>query len=180
MWRVRLAWWELDVSALDNGMGESQTSDRPNGHRSHGGREIPRRYAMVLDAVAQAACALRLAAIGKRTGLSQPATHWLVRALGQAGFLAQEARCKFNKRGPRLLRRLFARTSNRVVSASVRVPDLRADPDNAMTDPGEAAGIASRRQGSETRSPRQPLRKTRPIQIVARIRPSSLKQDQLA
>jgi hypothetical protein len=99
------------LSALDGGMEDDQANDRLSRRRPHGGDAILSRYVLVLDAIAQAACELRLRTIGERTGLPQPTVYRLVQALLHVGFLVQGERGKHYALGPRLLRMLSARPS---------------------------------------------------------------------
>jgi DNA-binding IclR family transcriptional regulator len=87
-------------------MSEVQAAAAFKIRNAHGGRAILSRYALVLDAVAQASRALPLAEIGERTGLPQATVYRLVHALLHVGFLAQGERRKHYVVGPRLLRML--------------------------------------------------------------------------
>jgi DNA-binding IclR family transcriptional regulator len=87
-------------------MSEVQATAAFKIRNAHGGRAILSRYALVLDAVAQASRALPLAEIGERTGLPQATVYRLVHALLHVGFLAQGERRKHYVVGPRLLRML--------------------------------------------------------------------------
>jgi DNA-binding IclR family transcriptional regulator len=89
-------------------MSEVQATAPLKIRNAHGGRAILSRYALVLDAVAQASRALPLAEIGERTGLPQATVYRLVHALLHVGFLAQAERRKHYAVGPRLLRMLCA------------------------------------------------------------------------
>lgn len=89
-------------------MSEVQATAAFRTRNTHGGRAILSRYALVLDAVAQASRALPLAEIGVRTGLPQATVYRLVHALLHVGFLAQAERRKHYVVGPRLLHMLCA------------------------------------------------------------------------
>jgi DNA-binding IclR family transcriptional regulator len=99
---------EIIFRNMKKPMSEVQPTAALKIRNAHGGRAILSRYALVLDAVAQASRALPLAEIGERTGLPQATVYRLVHALLHVGFLAQAERRKHYAIGPRLLRMLCA------------------------------------------------------------------------
>jgi DNA-binding IclR family transcriptional regulator len=96
-------------------MPEIQATEALKTRNAHGGDAILSRYALVLDAVAEAPRALPLAEIGERTGLPQATVYRLVHALLHVGFLVQAERRKHYVVGPRLLRMLCAAMPRGVV-----------------------------------------------------------------